>query len=34
VLVEHMPAFLASRGLAFLRAQASATGISILGRRG
>jgi sugar phosphate isomerase/epimerase len=34
VLVEHMPAFLAPRGLAFLRAQAAAAGIGILGRRG
>jgi sugar phosphate isomerase/epimerase len=34
VLVEHMPAFLASRGLAFLRAQAGAAGVKILGRRG
>ena len=34
VLVEHMPAFLAPRGLAFLRAQAAAAGVAILGRRG
>ncbi|MGE3910107.1 MAG: sugar phosphate isomerase/epimerase family protein [Chloroflexota bacterium] len=34
VLVEHMPAFLASRGLAFVRAQAKAAGIEIIGRRG
>jgi sugar phosphate isomerase/epimerase len=33
VLVEHMPAFLASRGLAFLREQAAEAGISIVGRR-
>lgn len=32
ILVEHMPAFLASRGLAFLREQAAATGITIIGR--
>jgi sugar phosphate isomerase/epimerase len=32
VLVEHMPAFLAPRGLAFLRAQAAAAGVAILGR--
>ncbi len=32
VLVEHMPAFLAPRGLQFLRAQAAAAGISIVGR--
>jgi sugar phosphate isomerase/epimerase len=34
VLVEHMPAFLAPRGLAFLRGQAAAAGVSIIGRRG
>jgi sugar phosphate isomerase/epimerase len=33
VLVEHMPAFLAPRGLAFLRARATTAGISIV-RRG
>ena len=33
VLVEHMPAFLAPRGLAFLREQAAAAGIEIIGRR-
>ena len=33
VLVEHMPAFLAPRGLAFLRAQAATAGIRIVGRR-
>ena len=33
VLVEHMPAFLAARGLALLRAQAGAAGIAIVGRR-
>ena len=32
VLVEHMPAFLAPRGLAFLRAQAAAAGVLIVGR--
>lgn len=32
VLVEHMPAFLATRGLAYLRDQAAAAGISIVGR--
>ena len=32
VLVEHMPAFLAPRGLAFLRAQAATAGVAILGR--
>jgi sugar phosphate isomerase/epimerase len=32
VLVEHMPAFLAQRGLAFLRAQAATAGISIVSR--
>jgi sugar phosphate isomerase/epimerase len=32
VLVEHMPAFLARRGLAFLRAQATAAGIQIVGQ--
>lgn len=32
VLVEHMPAFLARRGLDFLRGQAAAAGISILDR--
>jgi sugar phosphate isomerase/epimerase len=32
VLVEHMPAFLARRGLDFLRQQAGAAGISIRGR--
>ncbi len=30
VLVEHMPAFLASRGLAFLRTQAAAANVSIV----
>jgi sugar phosphate isomerase/epimerase len=34
ILVEHMPAFLAARGLAFLRSQASPAGVTILGRRG
>ena len=34
VLVEHMPAFLARRGLAFLREQAATAGIGIIGRRG
>ena len=33
VLVEHMPAFLAARGLAFLRAQAATAGVAIVGRR-
>jgi sugar phosphate isomerase/epimerase len=33
VLVEHMPAFLASRGLELLRAQAATAGIEIVGRR-
>jgi sugar phosphate isomerase/epimerase len=33
VLVEHMPAFLAPRGLVFLRGEAAAAGVSILGRR-
>ena len=32
VLVEHMPAFLASRGLTFLRTQAVAAGVVIVGR--
>ena len=32
VLVEHMPAFLARRGLTFLRAQAVAAGVTIVGR--
>ena len=32
VLVEHMPAFLAPRGLQFLRDQAATTGITIVGR--
>jgi len=32
VLVEHMPAFLAPRGLGFLREQAAAAGTSIVGR--
>jgi sugar phosphate isomerase/epimerase len=32
VLVEHMPAFLAPRGLAFLRAQAATAGVSIVRR--
>jgi sugar phosphate isomerase/epimerase len=30
VLVEHMPAFLAPRGLAFVRAQAASAGIKIV----
>lgn len=34
VLVEHMPSFLAPRGLAFLRAQAATAGVSIVGRAG
>jgi sugar phosphate isomerase/epimerase len=34
VLVEHMPAFLAPRGLAFLRAQAATAGVSVVGRGG
>ncbi|MCC7371498.1 MAG: sugar phosphate isomerase/epimerase [Chloroflexi bacterium] len=34
VLVEHMPAFLAPRGLTFVRGQAAAAGIQVLGRRG
>lgn len=34
VLVEHMPAFLARRGLAFLREQAAMAGVEIIGRRG
>ena len=34
VLVEHMPAFLAPRGLAFLRAQAASAGVAIVGRGG
>src|SRR5262249_41318189 len=34
VLVEHMPPFRAPRGPASLRAQASAAGVTILGRRG
>jgi len=34
VLVEHMPAFLAPRGLAFVRAQAAAAGISVVARQG
>jgi sugar phosphate isomerase/epimerase len=33
VLVEHMPAFLAPRGLEFVRSQAAASGIQIVGRR-
>jgi hypothetical protein len=33
VLVEHMPAFLAPKGLAFLRAQAATAGVTIVGRR-
>jgi sugar phosphate isomerase/epimerase len=33
VLVEHMPAFLARRGLTFLREQAATAGIEIIGRR-
>ena len=32
VLVEHMPAFLAPRGLAFLRAQAAAAGVAVVRR--
>jgi hypothetical protein len=32
VLVEHMPAFLAPRGLGFVRAQAAAAGIAIVAR--
>ena len=32
VLVEHMPAFLAPRGLAFVRAQAGAADVTIVGR--
>jgi sugar phosphate isomerase/epimerase len=32
VLVEHMPAFLAPRGLAFLRAQATTAGVTIVSR--
>jgi sugar phosphate isomerase/epimerase len=34
VLVEHMPAFLARRGLTFLREQAAAAGVRIIGRQG
>jgi hypothetical protein len=34
VLVEHMPAFLAPRGLDFVRAQAAGAGVSIIGRGG
>ena len=33
VLVEHMPAFLAPRGLEFVRSQAAADGVQIVGRR-
>jgi hypothetical protein len=33
VLVEHMPAFLAPKGLAYLRAQAATAGVTIVGRR-
>lgn len=32
VLVEHMPAFLARRGLDFLRAQAASAGVAVIGR--
>jgi sugar phosphate isomerase/epimerase len=32
VLVEHMPAFLAPRGLAFVRAQAASAGVIVVGR--
>jgi hypothetical protein len=32
VLVEHMPAFLAPRGLAFVRAQAASAGVTVVGR--
>ncbi len=32
VLVEHMPAFLARRGLDFVRAQAAAAGVAIVSR--
>lgn len=32
VLVEHMPAFLARRGLDFLRQQAAASGVTVIGR--
>lgn len=34
VLVEHMPAFLAPRGLSFVRGQATTADIQIIGRRG
>jgi len=34
VLVEHMPAFLAPRGVGFVRAQAAAAGIAVLARAG